>query len=107
MSSTYAQRPTNGHGYGRRSSSPPAVRRPPLKSRAQMSESGKIRFFDGRRGYGFIERAGQPDVFIHASVVAQYGLRDNHLDPGTEVRFAFMQDAKRGPAADAICLAQV
>lgn len=70
-----------------------------------MPEVGTIKFFDARRGFGFIAHAAG-DVFVHAKHIAQYGLNDRQLEPGTPVRFAFMKDAKRGPAADAICLMQ-
>jgi cold shock protein len=78
---------------------------PPLKTPADMREVGKLRWFDVNRGYGFIEIPNGPDVFVHASIVARYGLNDRLLEPGTPVRFAYMADAKRGPSADAICLA--
>ena len=70
-----------------------------------MREAGKIKWFDVQRGYGFIEIGSGPDVFFHSSVAAQYRLKDTQLEPGTSVRFSYMSDAKRGPAADAICLA--
>ena len=70
-----------------------------------MRETGKVRWFDAHRGYGFIEIGTGPDVFFHSSVVARYGINDRLLEPGTPVRFAYMPDAKRGPAAEALCLA--
>lgn len=70
-----------------------------------MQEHGTINFFDRNRGYGFISRPDKPDVFLHASVVAQYGLTDRQLEAGTPVKFWLDLSRGRGPAAGAIALA--
>ncbi|HET8679713.1 MAG TPA: cold shock domain-containing protein, partial [bacterium] len=45
---------------------------------------GTIRWFDARRGYGFIiPRDGGPDVFLHRRVLQQAGLR--RIAPGAAV----------------------
>ena len=37
---------------------------------------GKVKWFNGKKGYGFIEREdGEKDVFVHASAVRDAGLR--------------------------------
>ena len=75
---------------------------PPLKTAAQMPEQGKIKFYDRRRGYGFIEQAGQDDTLLHASVVDKYGIHDRQLEGGVPVRFSLDSDPKRRRAADAV-----
>ncbi len=92
----------------RRPSAPPPRRHPalpPLKTISDMQERGKVSFFDRSRGYGFIKRDGQEDVFVHRSVVDQYGLTEHQLEAGTPVRFWIDSSRGRGPAAGAIAIA--
>ncbi|GAI16782.1 unnamed protein product [marine sediment metagenome] len=35
-----------------------------------MSEEGTVKWFDERKGYGFISRASGDDVFVHFSSIA-------------------------------------
>ena len=38
--------------------------------------NGKVKWFNGKKGYGFIEREDkEKDVFVHASAVRDAGLR--------------------------------
>ena len=51
-----------------------------------MSLKGKVKWFNGSKGYGFIEREDkEKDVFVHSSAIRNAGL--NHLDKGDEVTF--------------------
>jgi cold shock protein len=61
--------------------------------------SGKVKFFDKERGFGFISlRDGARDVFVHVSSVQRAGLP--HLEEGMEISFAVEHDARgRGPQA--------
>ena len=77
---------------------------PPLKMSTQMPEVGKIKFYDRRRGFGFIEVSGLEDALIHASVIDKYGISDRQLEPGVPVRFSVDPD-KRRRNADAIAIA--
>ena len=39
-----------------------------------MSLKGKVKWFNGKKGYGFIEREDkEKDVFVHASAVREAG----------------------------------
>jgi len=62
-----------------------------------MSLKGKIKWFNGTKGYGFIEREDkEKDVFVHSSAVRDAGLR--FLNEGDEVTFD-VEDGAKGPAA--------
>ena len=58
---------------------------------------GKVKWFNGKKGYGFIERTdGEKDVFVHASAVREAGLR--FLNEGDELTFE-VEDGDKGPSA--------
>ncbi len=62
-----------------------------------MSLKGKVKWFNGTKGYGFIEREDkEKDVFVHSSAVRDAGLR--FLNEGDEVTFE-VEDGAKGPAA--------
>ena len=62
-----------------------------------MSLKGKVKWFNGTNGYGFIERDDKDkDVFVHSSAVREAGLR--FLNEGDEVTFD-VEDGAKGPAA--------
>ena len=62
-----------------------------------MSIKGKVKWFNGAKGYGFIEREDkEKDVFVHSSAVRDAGLR--FLNEGDEVSFD-VEDGAKGPAA--------
>ena len=62
-----------------------------------MSLKGKVKWFNGKKGYGFIEREDkEKDVFVHSSAVRDAGLR--FLNEGDEVTFD-VEDGAKGPAA--------
>ena len=64
-------------------------------------EEGTVRWFDVRRGYGFIARRAAVDVFVHASAVAA----PRPLVPGDRVVFEVV-DAPRGLQAREVRLAE-
>ena len=47
--------------------------------------SGTIKWFDARKGFGFIEREGNSDVFVHFSAIEGDGYR--RLEEGQQVEF--------------------
>ncbi len=59
-----------------------------------MSERvlGTVKWFNGGKGYGFIEREDGDDVFVHYSAVLGEGYRN--LDEGQRVEFAVEQGPK-------------
>lgn len=46
---------------------------------------GTVKFFNNEKGFGFISREGQDDVFVHYSNIAGTGYRS--LDEGQLVEF--------------------
>jgi len=62
-----------------------------------MSIKGKVKWFNGSKGYGFIERDDkQKDVFVHMSAVKSAGI--DYLDEGDVLTFE-IEDGKKGPSA--------
>ncbi len=58
---------------------------------------GKVKWFNGKKGYGFIEREdGEKDCFVHASSVRDAGLR--YLNEGDMLEFE-IEDGQKGPSA--------
>jgi CspA family cold shock protein len=55
---------------------------------------GTVKWFDNRKGYGFIEGENGNDIFVHHSEVQGSGFRT--LDEGERVEF----DIKQGPKGD-------
>jgi len=58
--------------------------------------TGRVKWFDAQKGYGFIEREGERDVFVHFSVIQMEGYKT--LDDGEEVEFDIVE-SDRGPQA--------
>ena len=59
-----------------------------------MSERilGTVKWFNGGKGYGFIEREEGEDVFVHYSAIDGVGYRN--LDEGQRVEFNVEQGTK-------------
>ena len=58
--------------------------------------SGKVKWFNNAKGYGFIEQEGGSDVFVHYSAIQGSGYRS--LEEGQQVEFEISQGPK-GPQA--------
>jgi len=56
-------------------------------------EQGTVKWFNGSKGYGFIERAGGEDVFVHYSALPDNGGYRN-LEEGQRVEFTVTQGQK-------------
>ncbi len=67
-----------------------------------MSERvlGTVKWFNGSKGYGFIEREDGDDVFVHYSAILGEGFRN--LEEGQRVEFVIEQGAKGLQAAEVI-----
>ena len=50
-----------------------------------MSEEGTVKWFDDRKGFGFVERENGEDVFVHFSNVNMEGFKS--LEEGEKVSF--------------------
>ena len=62
-----------------------------------MSLKGKVKWFNGTKGYGFIERADKEKaVFVHSSAVREAGLK--YLNEGDELTFE-VENTDKGPSA--------
>ena len=61
-----------------------------------MREKGTVKWFNGAKGYGFIQRSTGEDVFVHFSAIAGEGYRN--LEEGEKVTYEVGQGQK-GPQA--------
>ena len=59
--------------------------------------NGKVKWFNGAKGYGFIEREDkEKDVFIHVSALRDAGMND--LEEGQALTFD-IEEGPKGPNA--------
>ena len=83
---------------------------PPLWLRVRFTESlggfvvmsritGKVKWFNNSKGYGFIEQPGSSDIFVHYSAIQGDGFKT--LEEGQEVEFEVTQGPK-GPQAEKV-----
>ena len=62
--------------------------------------TGKVKWFNDRKGFGFIERDdGEKDCFVHFSAIQGDGYRS--LREGERVEFEVV-DGEKGPAAEQV-----
>ena len=57
---------------------------------------GKVKWFNAEKGFGFVEREGGEDVFVHFSAIQGDGFKT--LDEGQNVEFDIVE-GPRGPQA--------
>lgn len=60
--------------------------------------TGKVKWFNDAKGYGFIERSDGDDVFVHYTAIAGTGFRS--LTEGMEVEFDIVDGPKGKQAAN-------
>jgi CspA family cold shock protein len=58
--------------------------------------TGKVKWFNAEKGFGFIEREDGDDVFVHFSAIQSEGFKT--LEEGQEVEFEIVE-GERGPQA--------
>ena len=63
---------------------------------------GKVKWFNDQKGFGFISREGDSDVFVHFSGIAGDGFRS--LQEGDEVEFEITDGPKGQQAINVIRL---
>lgn len=57
-----------------------------------MAEQGVVKWFNNTKGYGFIEREGGADIFVHHSAISMDGFRT--LNQGDRVSFEVAEGPK-------------
>lgn len=58
--------------------------------------NGTVKWFNAEKGFGFIEREGGDDVFVHFSAIQSQGYKS--LEEGQRVEFD-LEKGQRGPQA--------
>jgi CspA family cold shock protein len=67
----------------------------PLARRNLIMASGTVKWFNGTKGFGFIQPDdGGQDVFVHISAVERAGMRD--LRDGQKISYELVQDKRSG-----------
>lgn len=67
--------------------------------RGGLVASGRVKWFNDSKGFGFIERDDGKDVFVHYSSIEGKGFKT--LPEGAQVEFELV-DTERGPQADKV-----
>ncbi len=67
-------------------------------------ESGTVKWFNERRGYGFIQRDSGEDVFVHYRAIQQEGFKT--LKEGDRVEFEVEQGPKGPQAANVMIVTE-
>ncbi len=60
--------------------------------------TGKVKWFNDQKGFGFIARENEPDVFVHHSAINMEGFRS--LQEGEEVTYELVVSEKGASAAN-------
>ena len=61
---------------------------------------GTVKWFNEKKGFGFIQQEGGPDVFVHFSAIKGDGFKT--LAEGQQVEFDIIQDAKGAKAQNVV-----
>ena len=66
----------------------------------EKKEVGVVKWFNAAKGFGFIAREGQDDVFVHYSAIQTEGFRK--LIEGQQVEFSLEQTDKGLQASEVV-----
>ena len=64
--------------------------------------TGKVKWFNAEKGYGFISVPGEDDVFVHFSAIQSEGFKT--LEEGQAVEFDVVQGNRGEQAANVVRL---
>ena len=64
--------------------------------------TGKVKWFNAEKGYGFVEREDGGDVFVHFSAIQSEGFKT--LEEGQAVEFDVVQGNRGEQAANVVRL---
>lgn len=93
--------PGGGGGGGGGFRGPPRERPPAMPAQVIGSGKGIVKFFNGQKGFGFIQCDDRPeDVFVHISAVEQAGLTG--LAEGQPLGFTLVDRAGKVSASDLV-----
>ena len=67
-----------------------------------MIYTGTVKWFDDKKGYGFIEREDGDDVFVHFSAIQDEGFKS--LSEDQEVEFEIVEGDKGEQAANVVAV---
>lgn len=62
--------------------------------------TGKVKWFNAEKGYGFIQREGGKDLFVHFSGIKSEGFKT--LEEGWNVEFDVIQGDRGEQATNAV-----
>jgi CspA family cold shock protein len=71
-----------------------------VKGVLSVREKGTVKWFNGAKGYGFIQRSTGEDVFVHFSAIQENGYRT--LNEGETVEFDLLKGPKGFQAANVV-----
>ena len=71
-----------------------------VKGALSVREKGTVKWFNGAKGYGFIQRSTGEDVFVHFSAIQENGYRT--LNEGETVEFDLLKGPKGFQAANVV-----
>jgi CspA family cold shock protein len=94
-------RPAGGGGFAANRGGPPRERAPAMPAQVIGSGKGIVKFFNGQKGFGFIQCDDRPeDVFVHISAVEQAGLTG--LAEGQPLEFTLVDRGGKVSASDLV-----
>ena len=67
-----------------------------------MKHTGKVKWFNETKGYGFIEQDGEKDVFVHYTAIRMDGYRT--LKEGQSVVYTILETPKGLQASEVVAM---